>query len=76
MLEGRVPELSTAGFEGGVSKLPTLTLAGDGCEAIALIPAGWVAEEETYLCEGGGGSSKLGRLEAAGRLAVSGGCEA
>ena len=82
-LDGNVPVLSTDGFDGGVSRLPTLTLAGGCCGAMALIPAlGWVLDDVTYLCEdalvdcweGGGGSSKLGRFEAAGRRAVSG-CE-
>lgn len=61
---------------GGVSRLPTLTLTGEGCETLVDVMYFCDAAAAEDICDGGGGSSKLGRLEAAGRLAVSGGCEA
>jgi hypothetical protein len=63
--------LSEDPFEGGVRRLPTLTADG-ACWGALLVG------KEENLCvpwpvkcvKGGGGNSKLGRLEAACRLAV------
>lgn len=56
--------LSPVTFDGGVSRFPTLTLAGDGCVAL-------MVENGGYFCDRcGGGSSKVGRFEAADRRAV------
>lgn len=57
--------LSPGIFEGGVRRLPTLTVAGVDCVVFML-------ENGRNLCEscGGGGNSKLGRFEAADLRAV------
>lgn len=57
--------LSPGIFVGGVSRLPTLTIAGVVCVTLA-------PEYGMYFCgiAGGGGNSKLGRLDAADLRAV------